>query len=103
VRTGFRFALLLATASLSGCATYQTLTNNAPDGGGGLFSGTRYNLALMRGDADALIPYSRCSPPPYPPAIDLPLSFAADTLAAATRIFLVPLPTATGYRAMDQR
>ncbi len=99
-RCGF---ILLLLTQVAGCATYQTLTNNAPYGGGGWFSGTRYNLALLQGDDDALIPYSRCSPPPYPAALDLPLSFAADTLAAVTRIFLVPVPTATGYRSIDQR
>lgn len=71
------FALLaLAATCTSGCATYQTISN-AEVGSPKVFSGTRMNLAAMRGDESTLrrLPGT----PPRRPALDLPLSLVLDT------------------------
>ena len=83
-----KLALLLTLASsLTGCATYETLSTGAPDGGSGWWSGTKYNIALLDGSFEALMPYTACEPPPYPAAVDLPLSFAADTAVVVAKLF----------------
>jgi uncharacterized protein YceK len=59
----------------AGCATYQTISN-AEVGSPKVFSGTRMNLAAMRGDETALRRLPGTAP--RRPALDLPLSLVLD-------------------------
>ncbi len=66
----------LVAASTSGCATYQTISN-AEVGSPKVFSGTRMNIAAMRGDESGLRRLPGTAP--RRPALDLPLSLVLDT------------------------
>jgi uncharacterized protein YceK len=71
-----RHTILVVSALLTGCATYETISNagiNTPK----FYSGTRLNLAALREDDDQLRRFP--ARPPRHPAADLPLSLVLDT------------------------
>lgn len=79
--------LALAVLCLTACASFSTISNagiNTPK----VYSGTRLNLAALRGDDDALKRFPAA--PPRRPALDLPLSLVLDTA-----LLPLTLPTAT--------
>lgn len=70
----------VATMLLLGCATART-ADNAHVGSPKVYGGTRLNLAALGSDEEALGRFKRYDiEPPEHPAVDLPLSFVADTL-----------------------
>jgi len=75
---------------LSGCATFKTLDTDLPlNERLFVYSGTRLDWAAVTGDEIALKKY-KIEPPEYP-LVDLPLSFALDSmflpLAVCAEIF----------------
>jgi uncharacterized protein YceK len=68
--------IVLAALATSGCATYQTISN-ANIGSPKFYSGTRMNVAALRGDDSELQRFP--GTPPRRPALDLPLSLILDT------------------------
>ncbi len=81
-------ALLAAAGLMSACATVETLST-AERGSPRFFSGTRLDVATLSGDSNAMTRFDRydMAASPYP-ALDLPLSFAAD---------VVMLPAVVGF------
>lgn len=75
---GVGFAV--ASLGLAACATREVVENFEP-GAPIFYAGTRLNVAALRHDKHRLerFSYYGIHPPAYP-ALDLPLSFAADTL-----------------------
>jgi uncharacterized protein YceK len=70
------FCIARAALATSGCATYQTVSN-ASIGSPKFYSGTRMNVAALRGDDSELKRFPGA--PPRRPALDLPLSLVLDT------------------------
>jgi len=68
-------AAVLCCVLASGCASWRTLADYER-GDPVFFSGTRFDVALIRDDPIALKQFH--SEPPAAPAIDLPFSFVAD-------------------------
>jgi uncharacterized protein YceK len=74
--TMVRRTALALCALLTGCATFNTISNagiNTPK----VYSGTRLNAAALRDDDDRLRRFPAA--PPRHPAADLPLSLVLDT------------------------
>ena len=72
-----RLPALTLCALLTGCATFDTISNagiNTPT----VYSGTRLNVAALRDDDDRLRRFPAA--PPRHPAADLPLSLVLDTV-----------------------
>ena len=83
VFTCFLASLLLI--SVTGCATYRTLSTADLDSAK-VFSGSRLDIRAMSGKVEPTRKF-KAAPPPYP-VIDLPFSVAMD-------IFLLPLTAPT--------
>jgi uncharacterized protein YceK len=62
---------------LNGCASYATISTAQP-GTAKVYSGTRLDLRALNGQRLPTRAF-RCDPPSHP-GLDLPLSFALDTL-----------------------
>jgi uncharacterized protein YceK len=79
--------LIMVSMASTGCATYRTISEAAP-GSPKVFSGTRLDINVIRGD-DVGVRKFKVAPPPYP-MVDLPFSLLLDT-------FIIPLtfPVAT--------
>jgi uncharacterized protein YceK len=79
--------LIMVPMASTGCATYRTISEAAP-GSPKVFSGTRLDINVIRGD-DVGVRKFKVAPPPYP-MVDLPFSLLLDT-------FIIPLtfPVAT--------
>ncbi|MBA1147200.1 YceK/YidQ family lipoprotein [Ectothiorhodospiraceae bacterium WFHF3C12] len=78
-RAGLRKTLALSAALLlCGCASISTLDDAALVGTPKIYSGTRLDLHAIAGDSVALRRFPVA--PPRFPLIDLPFSFALDTL-----------------------
>ena len=81
------FVLIIVSMASTGCATYRTISEAAP-GSPKVFSGTRLDINVIRGDEVGIRKF-KVPPPPYP-MVDLPFSLLLDT-------FIIPLtfPIAT--------
>ncbi len=71
------FILVMLSATTTGCATYRTISEAAP-GSPKVFSGTRLDINVIRGNEIGIRKF-KVAPPPYP-TVDLPFSIFLDTL-----------------------
>ena len=70
------FTLIMLSMALNGCATYRTISEAAP-GSPKVFSGTRLDINVIRGDEIGVRKF-KVAPTPYP-IVDLPFSLLLDT------------------------
>jgi uncharacterized protein YceK len=81
-----RFLLLAFWGALSGCATIRTLDANFPlPERIFIYSGTRLDSAALCGNTPAL-KRMKIAPPDYP-GLDLPFSFALDSLLLPMTVY----------------
>ena len=69
--------VILFVFILGGCGTLKTVSKAAP-GTPKVYSGTRFDIEAIRGNPYRMSKY-RVAPPEHP-ALDIPLSFVADSL-----------------------
>jgi len=81
------FLFFISVFFLAGCGTLKTVSSAGP-GTPKVYSGTRLDMEAMRGNTSQMSKYR--VPPPDHPAVDMPLSFVADTL-----LLPLTLPVAT--------
>ena len=85
------FCALAWVLTLSGCASYHTISAAKP-GSPKIYSGTRMDINAIQGNQQALLKFK--TDPPKHPALDLPFSFLLDTI-------MLPLSfSISGYEAL---